>query len=281
MNYRHSFHAGNFADVMKHALLARVLLHLCAKDTPFRVIDTHAGSGRYNLGSDDAARTGEWHEGIGRLMALAIPAEIEALLAPYFSCAKPLLAEKPPRYPGSPAIVQALTRRQDRLSFIELHQHDFRKLQGVLAGDRRAKALCLDAWTAWNAQVPPPERRGLVLVDPPFEQPDDFARMVAGLVSSHKKWPGGTVMLWYPVKNPRNVNAFHAALQETGIRKILCCELYVDRIDTDGPLAGSGLILINPPWTLKPEADALLAFFAGCLSRGGWSGWRSEWLVPE
>ena len=142
MNYRHSFHAGNFADVMKHALLARVLLHLCAKDTPFRVIDTHAGSGRYNLGSDDAARTGEWHEGIGRLMALAIPAEIEALLAPYFSCAKPLLAEKPPRYPGSPAIVQALTRRQDRLSFIELHQHDFRKLQGVLAGDRRAKALC-------------------------------------------------------------------------------------------------------------------------------------------
>lgn len=281
MNYRHIFHAGNFADVMKHALLCRVLLYLGAKDAPFRVIDTHAGIGRYDLTSETAQRSPEWRDGIGRLLGVRLPDDVTALLKPYLDIVAPLMAGPRALYPGSPEIALKLTRTQDRLSFIEKHPIDVNALKSVVAGDRRAKALCLDGWTAWNAQVPPPERRGVVLVDPPFEEPGEWQRLCDGLRASHRKWPGGTVMLWYPIKDPLLIEEFIEALGETGIPKMLRLELVVDRVDRQGPLSGTGMIVVNPPFTLEAEARILLAFLAKRLSRGPAASTRIEWIAGE
>lgn len=281
MNYRHAFHAGNFADVMKHALLARILVYLASKQAPYRVIDTHAGCGAYDLSREAPRRTGEWREGIGRLRAAKPPPDVAALLAPYLSAVEPGMAAEPPVYPGSPVIAQALMRTQDRLVAIEKHPRDVQRLFAALSGDRRAKALELDGWTALNAQVPPPEKRGLVLVDPPFEEPGEFARLTQAFVAAHHKWPGGVFALWYPIKDPAAVETFVQDLQDSGIRKLLRLELWVDRADADGPLAGSGLIVASPPWTLKDEATLLLAWLSRVLGRSAAAGWRAEWITPE
>ncbi|HRK25193.1 MAG TPA: 23S rRNA (adenine(2030)-N(6))-methyltransferase RlmJ [Beijerinckiaceae bacterium] len=281
MNYRHAFHAGNFADVLKHALLCRILVHLAAKDTPFRVIDTHAGTGVYDLTSSAAQRSPEWRDGIARLVGTHLPEEVAPLLAPYLALAAPMLSAERPTYPGSPRIALALTRTQDRLSFVEKHPDDIIGLKAAIAGDRRAKALHLDGWTAWNAQVPPPERRGLVLVDPPFEADSDWQRMVDGLIQSARKWAGGIVMLWYPVKDPATVERFFDALEATGIRKILRLELAVDQVRPDGPLAATGVIMVNPPHRLETEARLLLPFLARRLARSRDAATCIEWIVAE
>src|SRR5215470_10952369 len=201
MNYRHAFHAGNFADVIKHAVLARILVHLCAKPAPFRVIDTHAGAGRYDLAGPEASRSPEWRAGIERVLACPPAEPARSLLAPYLDVVASLNA--PGRltiYPGSPAIVRAHLRAQDRLIACELEPNAAAALVRNLGRDRRAKAVAIDGWTALNAYVPPPERRGLVLVDPPFEDEGDFARLVRGLEAAHRKWAGGSYLLWYPIK---------------------------------------------------------------------------------
>lgn len=281
MNYRHAFHAGNFADVMKHALLARILLHLAAKPAAFRVIDTHAGCGLYDLAGDAPNRTGEWRGGIARLLAATPPAAVADLLVPYLAVVRPGMAGKRPAYPGSPRIAQVLTRRQDRLVCIEKHRDDVRRLMASLSGDRRAKALELDGWIALNAQLPPPEKRGLVLIDPPFEEPDEFARLASAFAAAHRKWPGGIYALWYPLKDLSAVEAFLADLRDSGIRKLMRLELWVDRPDAEGPLAGSGLVVANPPWTLEAECRQLLPWLAQTLARSDAAGWRAEWITPE
>lgn len=281
MNYRHAFHAGNFADVLKHAVLARILLYLKAKDAPFRVIDTHAGTGLYDLTCEAAIRSPEWKDGIDRLIGTSLPPAVAEILAPYLAIVGPLMGEVKPHYPGSPLIALALARTQDRLSFIEKHPVDSEKLKGAIAGDRRAKALALDGWLAWNAQVPPPERRGLVLVDPPFEEPGEFTRMAEGLKAAHRKWPGGTTMLWYPIKDARSVERFSDDLAASGIPKILRIELDVDRIGGEGPLAGTGLIVVNPPYTLEREMAVLLPFLARRLARGPGAASRIGWIAGE
>lgn len=281
MNYRHIFHAGNFADVFKHALLTRVLLYLGQKPAPFRYIDTHAGTGSYNLASEAARRSPEWKDGIARLANVSLPPEVAPLLAPYLAIAAPMLADDPPAYPGSPLIARHLTRSQDRLCLIEKHPVDIRHLRAATAGDRRVKALELDGWTAWNAQVPPPEKRGLVLVDPPFEEEADWQRMIDGLRLAHRKWPGGTTLLWYPAKDPRRVEPFIDALEDLHIPKMLRLELAVDHQYAEGPLAATGLIAVNPPYTLAEEARSLLGFLARRLARGAGAGWRVDWIAPE
>src|SRR5262245_32697079 len=189
MNYRHAFHAGNFADVVKHAVLARILVHLREKPQPFRVIDTHAGAGAYDLAGPEAARTGEWRDGIGRLVAATLPPPAAALIEDYLAAiAARNPAGKLSTYPGSPALARALMRRQDRLIACELEPKAAAALAAELRGDPRAKAIAIDGWTALSAYVPPKERRGLVLVDPPFEAPDDLSRLVQGLAAAHRKW---------------------------------------------------------------------------------------------
>ena len=203
MNYRHAYHAGNFADVLKHAVLCRVLTHLRGKPGAFRVIDTHAGSGVYDLRSVEAGKTLEWRDGIGRLIGAELDAPVRALLAPYLDAVAALnpsgaLAV----YPGSPALVRALLRPQDRLIACELEPQAAAALSRELSGDARAKAIAIDGWTALTAYVPPKERRGLVLIDPPFEQREEFSRLVQGLAAAHRKWPTGHYLVWYPIRTP-------------------------------------------------------------------------------
>src|SRR5581483_4532548 len=202
MNYRHAFHAGNFADVIKHAVLCRLLFYLRQKPAPFRVIDTHAGAGLYDLASRESARGGEWPYGIGRLLKAQLPAPVAELLAPYLEVINTL--NEPDRlktYPGSPALARAWLRPQDRLIACEFEPKAARALSNQLRGDPRIKTLAIDGWMALTAYVPPKERRGLVVVDPPFEDPNEFIRLAEALTTAHRKWPKGIYLLWYPIKD--------------------------------------------------------------------------------
>ena len=282
MNYRHAYHAGSFSDVVKHVVLCRVLVHLREKPAAFRVIDTHAGAGIYDLTSTEAAKTGEWRDGIGRLLAARFDAETGALLAPYLDA---IAACNPPdrlvTYPGSPALARRFLRRQDRLIACELEPRAAAALARNLHGDTRVKTLALDGWTALSAYVPPKERRGVVLVDPPFEQSDDFTRLAHGLENAHRKWPTGIYLLWYPIKEPAEVAAFARRLARSGIAKILRVEFAVAPAPGVAKLNGAGLIVVNPPWTLHGELAHLLPALAAALSRDGKGGAKLEWLAGE
>jgi 23S rRNA (adenine2030-N6)-methyltransferase len=282
MNYRHAYHAGNFADVMKHAVLCRVLTHLRDKPAAFRVIDTHAGAGIYDLGSVEAGKTLEWRDGIGRLMEARLDQPVRALLSPYldaiaaFNAAAPLTV-----YPGSPALVQSLLRPQDRLIACELEPQAAAALSGRLRGDARAKAIAIDGWTALAAYLPPKERRGLVLVDPPFEKPDELSRLVQGLTAAHRKWPTGCYLLWYPIKEAAEVTAFIRKLGRLGIAKMLRLELIPATSTTDTGLRGSGLIVVNPPWRLHDDLTVLMPALGRVLCRGATCPMTLEWLTGE
>jgi 23S rRNA (adenine2030-N6)-methyltransferase len=277
MNYRHAFHAGNFADVLKHVVLMRILAHLLRKDTAIRVIDTHAGAGLYDLGSDAAQRTGEWIDGIGRLKDDPLEPAAEALLAEYRAAITAIAGDRK-LYPGSPAFIRHVLRPQDRASFNELHPETMHQLRRALGRDERVVSNQLDGYLAWKAQVPPPERRGLVLVDPPFERDDEFDRMADGFATMARKWATGIAMLWYPVKNQRRVSLFEAALAESAFPRILLVELHVCEPEAEGPLAACGLAIANPPWKLDEELLVLLPALSARLGREGTARWRVDWL---
>jgi 23S rRNA (adenine2030-N6)-methyltransferase len=280
MNYRHAFHAGNFADVVKHAVLARIITHLKEKPAAFRVIDTHAGAGLYDLSGPEASRTGEWRAGIGRLLAAQLAPDVRTLLAPYLdavAAVNPGGAMKV--YPGSPALAQTLLRDQDRLVVCEREPNAARALATFVHGDTRAKAVEIDGYTALNAYVPPKERRGLVLIDPPYEQPDEFERLAQALAAAHRKWPTGIYALWYPIKNPRETAAFARRVAASGIARVLRAELTLARAAGER-LGGSGLIVVNPPWRLQEEVSVLLPALAEALGAGSAGATRLDWLVP-
>src|SRR6185312_8897638 len=228
MNYRHAFHAGGFVDVVKHLILTHIIEYLKLKPAAFRVIDTHAGIGRYDLTSDEAQRSPEWQEGIARLLERGLPPEAKALAQPYLDL---IAAENPAgaltSYPGSPWLTRKLLRPQDRLFAIELHPEDEQTLATLFAGDVQTRVIPLDGWLALGSQLPPKEKRGLVLIDPPFEEPDEFGRLVEGLVRAHRRWPGGVYALWYPLKDQKERDGFVGALEETGIGKMLRTEVMV------------------------------------------------------
>lgn len=275
MNYRHAFHAGNFADVMKHAVLALVLTYLNRKDTPYRVIDTHAGVGIYDLAGAAAGRTGEWRGGIGAVLGAPLAPDLAAVLKPYLDVVEEVRSDLGQTvYPGSPEIARRLTRRQDRVVAVEKHPVDAQSLAEALAGDRRVKTITLDGWTALRAYVPPREKRGLVLVDPPFEEPDEFRRMGQAAIAAWQKWQTGLFMLWYPIKRDDDGDGLEAALAAAGIAKRLRLELTLRADDGEGRLRGSGLLLVNPPWTLAGDARTLLA---GLLSLCGKPGRGGAW----
>jgi 23S rRNA (adenine2030-N6)-methyltransferase len=280
MNYRHAFHAGGFADVHKHSILARVLLHLRQKPAAFRVIDTHAGAGRYDLSGPEPSRSREWRHGIERVWETRRSEPAHQLLAPYLDAVAALNPNGELRnYPGSPFIAKSLMRPQDRLIACELEPGGAALLAAALRGDRRAKALAIDGWTAAGAYVPPRERRGLVLVDPPFEDAADFARLSDVLVAAHRKWPTGTYLLWYPVKDRGAPDALARRLKELSIPNILRCELTIGAPRAEGGLVGSGLIVVNPPFTLEQDLRVLMPALCGLLSPE--AAGRTDWLVPE
>jgi 23S rRNA (adenine2030-N6)-methyltransferase len=281
MNYRHAFHAGNFADVIKHAVLARILVHLRAKPAAFRVVDTHAGVGRYDLAGPEAARNPEWREGIHRLCTTPIGAAARALLAPYLDAVAALNgAGELTTYPGSPVLVQAFLRAQDRLIACELEPNAAAALVRNLEGDRRSKAIAIDGWTALNAYLPPKERRGLALIDPPFEDPGDFPRLARGLEAAHRKWASGTYLLWYPIKERKAPDALAQRLRRAGIAKILRAEFAVAGLQDGTRLGACGLIVVNPPFTLEGELAILLPELRSALAGAG-GGYRVDWLARE
>lgn len=282
MNYRHAFHAGGFADVLKHAVLARILVHLRAKPAAFRVIDTHAGAGHYDLAGPEASRSGEWRAGIARLLAAPLDRRVATLLAPYLDV---VAAANPGRrlavYPGSPLLARSFLRPQDRLVACELEPAAAAALAASLRGDRRAKAVAIDGWTALAAYVPPPERRGLVLVDPAFEDAGDFARLAEGLAAAHRKWPTGIYLAWYPIKERKGPDALGRRLGRLAIAKMLRAELSLAAPRAAGPLAACGLIVVNPPWTLAGGLEILLPALAKRLSPTAAGATRVDWLRGE
>ncbi len=274
MNYRHSYHAGNAADVMKHVVFCRLIDYLKRKDKPFRVLDTHAGIGLYNISGVQATKTGEWQQGIKRLMETPAPPDIALLLAPYVECIRTLNPEGGLRlYPGSPMLAKLLLRPRDRLSAIELHPEDAGTLRQLFGGDAQVRVTCLDGWLALGAHVPFKERRGLVLVDPPFEQEGEYLRMAAGLEQAVRRFATGTFCLWYPLTAEAPLAAFYHALGMSRLPDILLLELSFKSADAPG-LTGSGLVIVNPPFTLEAELQSLLPFLCRVLAQGHTATWR-------
>lgn len=278
MNYRHVYHAGNFADVLKHVALTLVVDYLKQKPSPFRVIDTHAGIGLYDLASVEAQKTGEWRQGIGRLLAASdVPASVAAILAPYLSLVR---AENAPgdltRYPGSPLLARRLLRADDRLVANELHPEDCAALRRLFARDAQTKVLELDAWIALKSLLPPKERRGVVLVDPPFEQPGELDRLLDGLVEATRRFATGIFLLWYPIKDPAPVASFHRRARGLDLPKVLVVEQMIRGADDPQRLNGCGLLIVNAPFALAPALNAALPFVAPLLAQGPGAGWRVE-----
>jgi 23S rRNA (adenine2030-N6)-methyltransferase len=287
MNYRHAFHAGGFADVVKHIVLMRILMHLQDKPAAFRVIDSHAGAGIYDLAGDEARRGGEWRTGIARVMQARFSEGVLPLLTPYLDIVRSF---NPPRelntYPGSPLIARALLRPQDRLVACELEPKARKQLIGAVRRDTQARVVDLDGWTALPAFVPPKERRGLVLIDPAFEQKDEFERLANGFGKTFAKWPTGSYLLWYPVKSRRAADALAgrvaslvAAASTPG--KCLRLEFSAAPQTPGAALMSAGLLIINPPWKLSDELKTILPELEKPLGQGGAGRFRLEVPKPQ
>lgn len=270
MNYRHAYHAGNFADVMKHTVLTLLIDYLKRKDKPFRVIDTHAGIGLYDLSSDEAQRTGEWLGGIGALREAKLSEREASIVSHLFSAVESVNAEGELRfYPGSPLVTRHLLRKQDRLTAIELHPEDTATLRARFEGDFQTRVIELDGWLALGAHVPPKEKRGIVLVDPPFEKEGEFDRLLSGLQKAYRRWPGGIYALWYPMKNQKEVKAFRKGLVDSGIPDILDITLEVSPVQADAKLSATGMVVVNPPYILQEQLRVILPAFARILGEDG------------
>jgi 23S rRNA (adenine2030-N6)-methyltransferase len=282
VNYRHAYHAGNFAEVVKHAALARIVAHLREKPAAFRILDTHAGAGLTDLAGPEATRTGEWRDGIGRLRAAALAGDVHDLLAPYLDA---IAACNPDgqltAYPGSPVLIHAWLRPQDRLLACELEPGAAFALGRRMRGDARIKVVTIDGWTALSAYLPPKERRGAVLIDPPFEQPGEFARLADGLALARRKWATGTYLAWYPIKDRREADAFCRTIVRADIPNVLRAELTVAPDRAAARLAGTGLVVINPPWTLEADLAVLLPALAQMLGRERPGTFRLDWLTTK
>ena len=280
MNYRHAYHAGNHADVLKHAVLARLIVHMKKKDKPFRVIDAHAGIGLYDLEGLEAGKTGEWQGGIGKLAAPFAPG-VEDLLASY----RAVLAALNPQgglryYPGSPELALRLMRGEDRLVANELHPADALALEAIVLRDPRAEVTALDAETCLKAKLPPPERRGVILIDPPYEAPGEADKVVRMLAQGLRRFAQGVYVLWYPLKADATAQTVVAGAAGLGVPATLKVELRVREAFAGGGLAGSGLVILNTPWRLDDELRVLVPALAERLGLGTWGQGSVEWCVP-
>jgi 23S rRNA (adenine2030-N6)-methyltransferase len=286
MNYRHAFHAGGFADVIKHIVLARILVYLQDKQAAFRIIDTHAGAGVYDLTSDEARRGGEWLTGIARVMQARFSETTLPLLKPYLDIVRAFNPQAELNtYPGSPLIARALLRPQDHLTACEVEPNARNRLIDALRRDTQARVVDLDGWLALPAFVPPKERRGLVLIDPPFEAKDEFERLAAGFAEAFAKWPTGSYLLWYPVKSRRATDTLARHVADavgtaTPPGKCLRLEFSVAPQATGTALASAGLLVVNPPWTLMGELKAILPELEKPLGQGGAGRFRLEMPKP-
>ena len=286
MNYRHAFHAGGFADVIKHIVLVRILTYFHEKASPFRFIDTHAGAGLYDLTSEEAHRGGEWLTGIARLRQARFSAETAPLIEPYLDIVRAFNPEPELKvYPGSPLIARALLRPQDRLTACEVEPKARKRLVEALHRDTQARVVDVDGWLALPAFVPPNERRGLVLIDPPYEQKDEFERLADGFAQAFTKWPTGSYLLWYPVKSRRATDGLARRVAEAVTAgpshgECLRLEFSVAPQDVGTALTSAGLLMVNPPWTLAGELKAIIPELQKPLGQGGAGRFRLEAPKP-
>jgi 23S rRNA (adenine2030-N6)-methyltransferase len=266
MNYRHSYHAGNFADVFKHVILVILIESLKRKESPFCYLDTHAGAGKYNLRAAAAQKTREYQGGIDRLLQVTQPlAEIKAFLdiVAGLNGHQSLVY-----YPGSPYIASSLLREQDRAIFMELQLDVFQELKAELAHKQRA-IHHLDGYQGVKAFIPPKERRGLLFIDSAFEQQqEEFEKIFQAVTLAYQRWRQGMMAVWYPIKERKDINRFHQQLQTSGLKKILLAELCVLPDDSRLGLNGAGMIIINPPWQLDEQLQKLLPQLLSILSLG-------------
>lgn len=292
MNYKHAFHAGNFADVVKHILLQRVLFHVCAKAKPLRYIDSHAGNGCYSLQSDEALRTGEWVDGIARLQKAMLSNDAKPLIAPYLE----LLARCQARYGaqtyfGSPLLAHLMLRVDgvdalDKSILIEKHPEAANDLRTIARAWPHTKILERDGWETLCALVPPPERRGVVLIDPPYEVINEWEMICAQLMRAWQKWSTGIYALWYPIKDLHALESPMKHIKTSGMRKILRLEVMIKPPSSDKGLSGTGMLIVNPPWLLESEAQILLPELARVLGKDAQfskthHAFKIEWLVEE
>lgn len=279
LSYRHSFHAGNHADVLKHTVQALIIDALKQKDKPFVYLDTHSGAGRYYLKSDHSEKTGEYLEGIARIWQRD---DIPELLQPYLSAVKAV--NRGPQlfyYPGSPLIAQHLLRDHDRLLLTELHPTDFPLLRHEFREDPRASTKRGDGYQQLKSQLPPKERRGLVLIDPPYELKDDYQQVVTAITEGYKRFATGTYAIWYPVVLRQTIKRMLRDLEATGIRRILQIELGVRPDSDQRGMTASGMIVINPPWKLESQMQELLPWLTEVMVPEGTGHHSVTWVVPE
>ena len=294
LNYRHAFHAGNFADVVKHAALALCLDRLNQKPAPYRYIDTHAGIGAYDLEGDEAERSPEWKDGVGRVWEAerGAPQDVRSALAPWLNVIRGMNAVGLKHYPGSPFIAQRMLRDIDALRLCELHEPSTVLLREAMGRDKRVKIEQRDGFEALPAYLPPPERRGLVLIDPPFEagtttRKADFDWMLKAARAAIKRWPQGTYMFWRPIKDVEQVAAFDGELasmliEDGGVEpaKVLVADLWIRAIG-EGKLAGAGIVIANAPFGVADHLRAALPWLCDLMKQGDGAGWRLQAASSE
>lgn len=278
LSYRHGFHAGNFADALKHSLLCLAIVELKKKDKPFVYIDTHAGAGAYSLKSLYAEKTGEYRQGIGCLYAYPT---VHPLLENYLGIVRSINSDKKlSDYPGSPELVRSLMRHQDRMQLSELHSSDFTVLQERYRNDHQITIAQEDGLKNLMKKLPPVQKRGLIFIDPSYEVKEDYSRVVETLAKAYRRFATGVYCLWYPVVRRETVDNLMAELAETGIRKQLRIEHCILPDSEELGMTGSGLLFINPPWQLESQARELLPWLNERLADGSGT-WSVDWLVPE
>ncbi|MFF1013375.1 23S rRNA (adenine(2030)-N(6))-methyltransferase RlmJ [Proteus mirabilis] len=279
LSYRHSFHAGNHADVLKHIVQTLIIESLKEKEKPFLYLDTHAGAGRYQLTNAHATRTGEYLEGIARLWQQE---EVPELILPYLEAVSSLNTSDELRYyPGSPLLAAKLLREQDLLMLTELHPTDFPLLRTEFSRDKRVRVCREDGFGQLKSKLPPVSRRGFALIDPPYELKQDYSAVVKGIVEGYKRFASGTYAIWYPVVHRQQIKRMLKDLEATGIRKILQIELAVKPDSDQLGMTASGMIVINPPWKLASQMASILPWLHKALVPEGTGHTLVEWVVPE
>ncbi|EEY46367.1 23S rRNA (adenine(2030)-N(6))-methyltransferase RlmJ [Vibrio mimicus] len=278
LSYRHSFHAGNHADVLKHIVQSLILNSLQQKEKPFVYHDTHSGVGRYDLTHEWSEKTGEYKQGIARLWQQDnIPAELDS----YLDAIRQLNQGETLRYyPGSPRVARAHLREQDRMVLTELHPSDYPLLEQEFHRDRQVSIYKEDGFARLKASLPPQERRGLVLIDPPYELAKEYRDVVQAIAQSYKRWATGIYAIWYPVVNRCDIDDMLEGLQGLGIRKILQIELGVSPDTNERGMTASGMIVVNPPWTLESQMQTILPFLKQAIAPAT-GHYKVEWVVPE
>jgi 23S rRNA (adenine2030-N6)-methyltransferase len=279
LSYRHAFHAGNHADVFKHLILTLLVRALLNKDKPFFYLDTHAGAGRYNLKSDMARKNREYESGIARLWG---EKDTPEAVQQYLAAVRTVNAGRELHwYPGSPRIVRHFVRPADRMVLCELHSSEVKVLSDEFAGERQVRVEHSNGYQGLKALLPPPERRGLVHIDPAFELKDERRRLLQAVQEGYRRWATGIFAIWYPIQDRHTTDDFLRRLERTGIRKILVAEMSILDPDESVRMTGSGMAIINPPWHLDEQLNGLLPWLWDKLTVEGQGRYRVEWLVGE